>query len=139
GCRGMGVETRISVTPILRYSDTPLRFPQTTARSLHVSDQDQRRRSMPATLTPRAVWPLLKRTVAEWSEDKVPKMAAALAYYTAVAIAPLLIITIKIIGVVLGPKAAANQLQGQLAQFTDPQIAKALQEAIHKAGQPGSG
>lgn len=94
---------------------------------------------MPEKLTARAVWPLMKRTAAEWSEDKVPKMAAALAYYTAIAIAPLLIITIKVIGVALGPKAATDQLRGQLAQFTDPQIAAALQEAIQKAGEPGSG
>lgn len=94
---------------------------------------------MPDKMHARAVWPLMKRTAGEWSEDKVPKMAAALAYYTAIAIAPLLIILIKVIGVVLGPRAAADQLRGQLAQFTDPQIASALQEAIQKAGEPGSG
>jgi membrane protein len=87
----------------------------------------------------RAIWPLIKRTGSEWLEDKVPKMSAALAYYTAVAIAPLLLITMKIIGMVLGPKAAANQLHRQLGSLTDPSIADALQDAIKYAGQPGNG
>jgi membrane protein len=34
---------------------------------------------------------LIKETFSEWSEDKVPRLAAALAYYTAFALAPLLL------------------------------------------------
>ena len=85
------------------------------------------------------IWPLAKETFSQWMEDKVPKMAAALAYYTAISIAPLLVITIKVLGMMLGPKAASHQLQGELASLTDPRIADALQGAIEKAGAPGAG
>lgn len=35
---------------------------------------------------------LFKDTFSEWSEDKVPRLAAALAYYSAFALAPLLLV-----------------------------------------------
>jgi membrane protein len=94
---------------------------------------------MPADINIKSIWPLLKRTFNEWFEDKVPKMSAALAYYVAVSLAPLLVIIVKVVGVVFGPKAAAGQLHGQIASLAGPQVAEATQEAIVKAGHPGSG
>jgi uncharacterized BrkB/YihY/UPF0761 family membrane protein len=31
---------------------------------------------------PKALWALLKDTAAEWNQDQVPRLGAALAYYT---------------------------------------------------------
>jgi membrane protein len=45
---------------------------------------------------------MLKETFAAWNADKAPRLAAAIAYSTIFAIAPLLIITIAIVGAVLG-------------------------------------
>ena len=45
---------------------------------------------------------LLKATYTKWSEDRVPRTAAALAYYTVFSLAPLLLIAIGIAGVLLG-------------------------------------
>ena len=39
-------------------------------------------------------WDLLRTTVREWSEDKVPRLGAALAFYSVLSIAPLLLIAI---------------------------------------------
>jgi membrane protein len=39
---------------------------------------------------------LIKETFSEWSEDKVPRLAAALAFYTAFALATLLLIAIAV-------------------------------------------
>ena len=65
---------------------------------------------------------LVKSTVEEWNVDKAPRLAAALAYSTIFAIAPLFIIVIAIVGQVLGatqgghPHARIeNQLVAQLA------------------------
>ena len=49
-----------------------------------------------------ALWETLKETFSEWSEDRAPRLAAALAYYTVFALAPLLIIIIGIAGLILG-------------------------------------
>lgn len=94
---------------------------------------------MSQELTAHDIWPLLKQSGSAYVEDKVPKMAAALAYYAAISLAPLLVIIVKGIAVVLGPDAAKNQLGDQLARFTDPHVAAAIQSILVKASQPGSG
>ncbi len=66
-------------------------------------------------------------------------MSAALAYYTAISLAPLIVITLKVIGVVAGAQTASTSVHDQLMKFTDPRIADALQDTITKAGQSGSG
>jgi membrane protein len=65
-------------------------------------------------------WSLLKRAGNAWLEDRASSMGAALAYYTAFSIAPLLIIAIGVAGVVFGREAAEAaiiaQLQGLLGE-----------------------
>ena len=48
---------------------------------------------------------LLADTVAKWSEDRAPRLAAALAYYAAFSFAPILLIAIGLAGVVFGVSA----------------------------------
>lgn len=45
---------------------------------------------------------LIAQTASEWSKDKAPRLAAALAYYTAFSLAPLLIIVIQLAALVIG-------------------------------------
>ena len=87
----------------------------------------------------KAVWMLLKDTVNEWQADKVPLLAAALAYYTVFSLAPLLIIVIAIAGFVFGPDAARNQLDEQIQGLVGAQGADAIQTMIKNAYQPSSG
>ncbi len=42
------------------------------------------------------LWDLLKETFKSWNEDRAPRLAAALAYYTIFALAPLLLIAIAV-------------------------------------------
>jgi membrane protein len=51
---------------------------------------------------------LVKSAARASSEDKVPMMGAALAYYTAFSIAPLLVIAIGVVGIVFGDKGGAG-------------------------------
>ena len=82
---------------------------------------------------------LVKETIAEWNEDKVSRLAAALAYYTIFSIAPLLIIAIAIAGVVFGQEAAQNQIVGQIKGLVGQQGAEAIQAMILNANKPGAG
>ena len=50
------------------------------------------------------MWQTIKETFKEWTEDKVPRLSAALAFYTMLSIAPLLIITTKVVGMFVGRK-----------------------------------
>lgn len=84
-------------------------------------------------------WPLLKATFSEWSNDKVPRLGAALAYYTVFAIVPLLVIIIAMIGLVFGQDAAESYILDQIAGLMGEQSASALKEMIHRADQPKTG
>jgi membrane protein len=85
------------------------------------------------------VWSLTKQSFSEWTEDRATRLAAALAFWTMLSIAPLLIITIKVVGVIFGQEAAQGQLQGYLQQTAGPQAAEAAQQMIASAGEPGAG
>ncbi|KAM3098180.1 YihY/virulence factor BrkB family protein [Phormidesmis sp. 146-12] len=82
---------------------------------------------------------ILKDTVAEWSEDNVPLLAAALAYYTVFSLAPLLLIAIAIAGAVFGEEAAKGELIGQIQGLVGSEGAEAIQTMIANANKPGSG
>jgi membrane protein len=87
----------------------------------------------------KAIWALLKQTAAEWQEDKVPLLAAALAYYTTFSLAPLLVIAIAIAGAVFGQDAVQGEIVGQIQGLVGKQGAEAIQSMLQNAYRPGSG
>jgi membrane protein len=62
----------------------------------------------------------------EWNEDKVPRLAAALSYYTVFSLAPLLIVVIAIAGLFFGASAAQNQVIGQIQSLIGAQGAQLI-------------
>jgi membrane protein len=80
-----------------------------------------------------------KQTFSEWSEDKAPKMAAALAYFTILSVVPMLVIILKIVSIRYGNQAAADQLHDQLATLTDRNVADSLRDLIPKNTSAGKG
>jgi membrane protein len=75
-------------------------------------------------------WVLLKATGQEWVKDKVPRLGAALAYYTALSIAPLVVIIIAIAGLAYGQRAAQHQLNTQIQEWVGHDAAMAIQAMI---------
>ncbi len=82
---------------------------------------------------------LLKQTFNDWNEDKAPRLAAALAYYTAFSLAPLLVIAIAIAGLVFGEEAARGQIVGQIGGLVGPEGAEAIESMVVGASKPASG
>jgi len=82
---------------------------------------------------------LLKETFDEWNRDKAPRLAAALAYYTAFSIAPLLIVVIGIAGLAFGQEAVRGQLDNQIQGVVGAQAADAIQEMVAGANHPQTG
>ena len=80
---------------------------------------------------------LLKTTFSEWQEDKVPVLAAALAYYTIFSLAPLLIIVIAVLGIYFGQGQAETELVGQLQNLFGQNVAETLQTMIESRAQSG--
>src|SRR5688500_17783571 len=82
---------------------------------------------------------LIKATGEEWVEDKAPTMAASLAYYTIMSLAPLLVIALAIAGIFLGEKAATGQLTHQLQTFMGDDAAKAINGMLENAHKSKGG
>src|SRR5262245_26536092 len=84
-------------------------------------------------------WPELKETASKWSDDGAPRLGAALAYYTALSIAPLLIIIMGIAGLVFGREAAQGQVHEQLENLIGADGALTVEALIRSASHPTSG
>ena len=82
---------------------------------------------------------LAKDTFRQWGEHKTARLAAALAYYTAFSIAPLLIICIAVAGLVFGHDAAARQILGQLGGLIGNKGEHQLTAMVSAASRPSSG
>lgn len=80
-----------------------------------------------------------KAAIKEWSDDKASRWAAAMAYYTVFALAPLLVIAVAVAGFVYGEAAAQNQIVDQLSGVVGPGAAETLQDMIASAGEQGGG
>jgi hypothetical protein len=85
------------------------------------------------------IFDLLKETFSRWSDDAAPRMAAALSYYTAFSMAPILILAISIAGLVLGREAAQGEIVAQIAGLVGKQSAAAIQSMIEAANRPSKG
>lgn len=82
---------------------------------------------------------LLKATFTKYNEDKVPILAAALAYYTVFSLAPLLLIVIAIAGSVFGEEAARGEIVGQIQGLVGREGAEAVQVMLQNTQKPDSG
>jgi membrane protein len=56
----------------------------------------------------------------DWWEGDCPRLAASLAYYTALSLAPLILLIVGLLGVVLGRERVAGQLAAQLESLVGP-------------------
>jgi membrane protein len=84
-------------------------------------------------------WKLLKRAVSGWMDDRAMRLAASLSFFTMLSLGPLLLITLRVVGIILGPEAAAGQLDFFLQQVVGPGGAEVLQEVIAAAGDDDTG
>src|SRR6476659_2294167 len=73
---------------------------------------------------------LLKATVLGWWEDKAPRLGAALAFYTALSLAPLLVLLTPLIGAVIGEHDAREQIAAQCEQLAGRQGGDAVRQML---------
>jgi membrane protein len=91
------------------------------------------------SLKDNGVVQLLKETATAWDEDNVARLAASLAYYTLLSVAPLIIIAVAVAGLAFGEDAAREHISGELAGVVGAGAATALQSIAKNAHTPGSG
>jgi membrane protein len=87
----------------------------------------------------KVIGQLLSATYTKWTEDHAQRLGAALAFYTVVSLAPLLLIVIAIAGLVFGQEAAEGQIIGQMQGLVGEESAKAIQGMLEHARQPTTG
>src|SRR5262245_57150125 len=82
------------------------------------------------------VFELLKSAGRDWNEDKASRLAAALAYYAAVSLAPMLVVTLGIAALAVGREAATIEIKGQIQALVGPHGAAVIQDIIANSDKP---
>jgi membrane protein len=84
-------------------------------------------------------WTMLREAASDWLEDKAPQLGAALAFYSILSVAPLVMIAIAVAALVFGEDAARGALLGQVQGLVGEQGADAIQAMLSHAKEPAEG
>jgi membrane protein len=84
-------------------------------------------------------WSVIKETASDWDDDKAATLAAALAYYTLLSIAPLIVFAVAVAGLVFGEEAARGQISEQISGLVGPQASEAIESIAKNADAPATG
>ncbi len=89
--------------------------------------------------TLRTLFDLLRQTFTEWTQDNAPRLAAALAYYIAFSLAPLLVLTIALAGFILREQFVREEVLGLVTSSVGEGAAALVDELMTSLRQPSSG
>lgn len=92
---------------------------------------------MSKKFSPKLVWASLKESFSGFSDHKVTKLSASLAYYTLFSLGPLLIVIIFIAGKFLGEEAVQGGIYSQMKSFIGANAAEQIQTIIKNAAING--
>jgi membrane protein len=81
----------------------------------------------------RRLWGLLKQAADNWSTDQASTIGAALAFYCAFSLAPLLVILVALVGRIVGSKLAYGYVAGQLATLLGGGSAQVIMTAVRSS------
>lgn len=90
-------------------------------------------------MTARNLWSIVQEAGTESLVDRVPRLGAALAFYTTFSLAPLLLVVVAIAGLVFGREAAEGRLLSEMRSLVGNEGGDALQAMVAAAGKQGSG
>jgi membrane protein len=82
---------------------------------------------------------MCRQASSDWLNDNVPRLGAAVAFYTLLSLAPVIVIAVALAAVVYGRDAAEGRLASEIAGVAGPAAAKTIQEIIKGGNQPRTG
>jgi len=82
---------------------------------------------------------LVSESFEQWTLHKGPRLGAALAFYTLLSLAPLLLMVVTIGGIVFGREAAESQIVWQVEDVVGPLGANAIRSLLESASHAGHG
>ena len=91
--------------------------------------------TLPAATSRPPAWGVLKATLGNWIGDQATSISAALAFYCAFSMAPLLVIAVAILGWLVGAQAADAHIAAQLTALFGAASADLVVEAMRSARQ----
>jgi membrane protein len=81
-------------------------------------------------VTVNSIKKLIAETVSCWSDINAPRLGAALAFYTTLSMAPLMVFSIGIAGLVFGRQAAEGRIVAQIGSLVGPQGGAVIQSLL---------
>lgn len=87
----------------------------------------------------REIRPLITASFSEWNRQNVPRLGASLAFYSLLSLAPLLLVTVSIVGLALGHSAAQHGIIEQVRSLIGPAAAKAVSAFLQGSQSKGGG
>ena len=94
---------------------------------------------MKKKITFKGIWKVLKNCIKGFSDDKITKLSASLAYYTVFSLGPLLIVVVFLASIFFGREAVEGTIYGQIQSFVGTDTALQLQDMIKNAAISGKG
>jgi membrane protein len=85
------------------------------------------------------MWSILSRTFSSWNDHEAPRLGAALAFYTILSLAPLVILVTAVVALAFGRSAAQDQIISQVGSMIGRDGAEAVRTMIQHADKPSSG
>ena len=79
------------------------------------------------------------RAAHKWLDDRCTTYAAALAYYSAFSLAPILVIAVSVAGLIFGREAAAGRIVGELESLIGADGASLIERMIAASSASGEG
>ncbi|MFL5809985.1 MAG: YihY/virulence factor BrkB family protein [Flavisolibacter sp.] len=89
--------------------------------------------------SPKLVWSAFKDSFKGFSDDKITKLSASLAYYTVFSLGPLLIVIIFLCSLILKQEAVEGTVYTHIKGFIGSDAAKQIQDIIKNASITGKG
>src|SRR6266536_2888766 len=86
-----------------------------------------------------STWTLCKNTFSKWNDHEAPRLGAALAFYSVLSLAPLVILITAIVALVFGNRAAQDQILAQVEDLLGHQGARTVQGILASTHQQSSG
>jgi membrane protein len=85
------------------------------------------------------LWEFVKRIGSGWSKHAVPRQAAALAFYTLLSLAPLLLVLVSIAGYWFGQQAAEGKILNVIHENAGEDVALLIRNLLLNAGHSAKG
>ena len=100
----------------------------------------------PSHHAPRSSWLLLRalprifrQASSDWMDDNVSRLSAAVAFYTLLSLAPVIVIAVALAAVIYGRDAGEGWLAAEIGGVAGPEAARTIQEIIKGGIQPHVG